>query len=239
MSWRASIALRLGTLGLDVELQGDSGVTAILGPNGSGKTTLLRAIAGAVPVTRASIAVGDRVLADTARGIDRPIEQRGVGYVPQGYGLFPHLRVLENVAFGLSTGGGRMSRSARSSVARAMLERLDAAELAERSVGELSGGEQQRVALARALVIEPSLLLLDEPLASLDVRRRQSVRGFLAEQLSRWGRPALLVTHDVRDVAALGARVVVLDEGRVVQQGTLQELRANPKSELVAELVLP
>jgi len=239
VSWRASVALHVGTFELDVSIEGGEGVTAIMGPNGSGKTTLLRAIAGALPMERAHIAVGERLLARTSEGIDEPIEERAVGYVPQGYGLFPHLGVLANVAFGLSTGPRRRPRPERLTAARAMLERLDAGALADRAVATLSGGEKQRVALARALVIEPSLLLLDEPLAALDVRRRRQVRRFLAEQLSAWGRPALLVTHDVRDVAALDARLVVLDAGRVVQEGSLAELRASPASELVAELVAP
>ncbi|MBO6940462.1 MAG: ATP-binding cassette domain-containing protein [Deltaproteobacteria bacterium] len=237
MSWRASIALRLGELDLDVALEGGPGVTAIMGPNGSGKTTLLRAIVGAVPVTRADVTVDERVLANTERGIDVPIEARGVGYLPQGYGLFPHLKVIENVAFGLSTGVARASRAERFAAARAMLEKLSALDLAERSVTGLSGGEKQRVALARALVREPSLLLLDEPLASLDVRHRQAVRALLARQLADWGRPALLVTHDVRDVAALDAEVVILDRGRVVQRGTLEALRSEPANPLVAELL--
>lgn len=239
MSWSARVGLRLGGFTLDVALDGDAGVTALMGPNGSGKTTLLRVIAGAHPPDHATIVVGGEVLARTEAGVDRPMERRGVGYVPQGYGLFPHLGVLENVAFGLSTGARRRPRAERLERARAMLEELDAAALVGRPLRALSGGERQRVALARALVIEPSLLLLDEPLAALDVRRRRHVRAFLAAQLARWGRPAILVTHDVRDVAALDARVVILDEGRVVQRGSLEELRRAPVSELVAELVAP
>ena len=239
MSWRASIRLRLGAFVLDVALDGGSGATAIMGPNGSGKTTLLRAIAGALPVERASVAVGERVLVETERGVDEPMERREVGYVPQGYGLFPHLDVLENVAFGLSTGARRRPRADRLAAARAMLASLDAEALADRPVGGLSGGEKQRVALARALVIEPALLLLDEPRASLAGRRRQAVRAFLAKRLAAWGRPALLVTHDVRDAIALDAQLVILDEGQVVQRGTVEALRANPASALVAELVAP
>ncbi len=237
MSWQITLSLDVGDFTLAVELQGEGGAVAVVGPNGSGKTTLLRAIAGAVPTESAEIRIGERVLASSERSIARPIEERSVGYVPQGYGLFPHLSVLDNVAFGLSTGSRRLPRGERRAKARAMLERLGAAELEKRSVGELSGGEQQRVALARALVIEPSLLLLDEPMAALDVRHRRAVRAFLAERLERWGRPALIATHDVRDAVALGARLVVLDEGRVVQQGTVDEVRAAPANDFVAELL--
>lgn len=235
MSWRASIALKLGDFALDVSLEGGEGALALVGPNGSGKTTLLRAIAGAVPTERAEIRVGERVLASAERSL--PIEARGVGYVPQGYGLFPHLGVLDNVAFGLSTGARRLAPAERRAKARAILERLGAGALAERLVSELSGGEKQRVALARALVIEPALLLLDEPMAALDVRRRRSVRAFLAERLAQWGQPALIATHDARDAVALGARLVVLDGGSVVQQGTAAELRADPVNDFVAELL--
>lgn len=235
MSWRADLCARVGDFVLDVTLDGGAGTLALIGPNGSGKTTFLRALAGAVPTERADIEVDGQILARA--GHATPIEARRIGYVPQGYGLFPHLTVLDNVAFGLSTGARRLPRAARRDRARALLGELDCADLADRRVTGLSGGEQQRVALARALVIEPALLLLDEPLAALDATRRRAVRRGLVARLAAVGRPAIWVTHDVRDVAAMDAPVCVLDAGRVVQRGSLAELRAAPANAFVAEFV--
>lgn len=237
MSWRAAIKARLGAFTLDVQLGGGSGVMALVGPNGSGKSTCLRALVGAINPDVAHIVVGDAVLADTAAGVELPIERRRVGYMPQGYGLFPHLSALDNVAFGLSLGARRQPRADRRSAARRMLTELGGAALAERRVSRLSGGEQQRVALARALVLEPELLLLDEPLAALDATARRAVRRFLAERLAAYGRPTVWVTHDVRDVVALDAEVCVLESGRVVQRGPVEALRAAPATAFVAEFV--
>ncbi len=236
-AWRAEIHARAGALALDVALEGGVGPLAVVGPNGSGKTTLLRAIAGAHRPVDGSVVVDGVTLFDSGVGVDLPIEERAVGYVPQGYGLFPHLSVLDNVAFGLSTGAGRTPAAERAFAARAMLEELECAHLERRMPARLSGGEQQRVALARALVIEPRLLLLDEPLAALDATARRSVRGFLATKLRALGRPSIVVTHDVRDVLALDAEVCVLETGRVVQRGRVPELRADPTSDFVAEFV--
>ena len=237
MTWTAAIRARLGAFALDVSLEGDADVLAVVGPNGSGKTTVLRLLAGAVDPERAEIEVGAQVLASTSRGVHVPMERRRVGYVPQGYGLFPHLSVIDNVAFGLSTWPHRLAKAERHARAQRMLEELDCGALAQRRVEGLSGGEQQRIALARALVIEPNLLLLDEPLAALDATTRRTVRRFLADHLPSFGRPCVLVTHDVRDVEALAAAVVVLEQGRVLQRGTLEDLRAAPASDFVAEFV--
>lgn len=235
--WSASVRATLGDFSLEVDLDGDGQVLALVGPNGSGKTTFLRALAGAVAVQSAEIVVADRTLESSARGIRLPMEQRQIGYVPQGYGLFSHLSVLDNVAFGLSTGAAKQGRAERNHKARALLHDLGCARLADRNVRGLSGGEQQRVALARALVLEPRLLLLDEPLAALDAAKRRSVRSFLAERIAAFGRPTVIVTHDPRDVEALGADVVVLEVGKVVQRGSLDSIRSAPGSEFVAEFV--
>lgn len=237
MSWRVRVATRLGDLALDVDLAGDHGPLALVGPNGSGKTTLLRVIAGAHHPTEGEIEIEGERLLSTSSGIDVPIERRRVGYVPQGYGLFPHLTVLDNVAFGMSTGARRSARDERRKAARRVLDELDGGHLAERLPGGLSGGEQQRVALARALVIEPSMLLLDEPLAALDATARRSVRRLLAQRLRALRRPSIVVTHDVRDVLALGARVCVLEQGRIVQRGEVSDLREDPATDFVAEFV--
>jgi len=239
MSWRVTVRARVGALALDLDLEGDDTPTAILGPNGSGKTTLLRLIAGAYRPEGGRISIGDRTLFDAERGVDLPPEQRGVGYVPQGYGLFPHLRVIDNVAFGLSTSSRRQPRAERLRAAMALLEELECAHLAERMPAGLSGGEQQRVALARALLVDPRILLLDEPLSALDAAARRTLRGFLSTRLRKRGRPSIIVTHDLRDVVALGAYVYVLEHGRVVQRGTATELRQRPATDFVAEVFGP
>jgi ABC-type sulfate/molybdate transport systems ATPase subunit len=209
----------------------------LIGPNGSGKTSLLRIIAGVLRPAAAEIEVGDRVLVSTRRGIELPVEQRGVGYVPQGYGLFPHLSVLDNVAFGLSVRARDMRPQPRRQVARATLRDLDCEHLADRRPHELSGGERQRVAVARALATRPSLLLLDEPLAALDAAARRSVRTFLTTHLAQAGCPALIVTHEPRDVLALDAEVVALGDGQVVQRGRFADLQRAPATAFVAEFV--
>lgn len=236
-AWRVHVRARIGTLDLDVDLAGDEAPVAVVGPNGSGKTSLLRIVAGALPALAGKIVVNDVVLYDSESAVDLPIEQRRIGYVPQGFGLFPHLPVVENVLFGLSNQAPPPSRDERIRHAMAMLAALGCTALADRMPGQLSGGEQQRVALARALVIEPRLLLLDEPLAALDATSRRSVRAVLAERLGQLRRPSIVVTHDVRDVEALGAGVYVLEGGRVAQRGSVAELRANPASDFVAEFV--
>ena len=236
-TWKASIRTRLGDFELAVEIEAGTRPLALIGPNGSGKTTLLRALAGAVAVDEGEIVIGGEVLTSTRQAIEVPIEARRVGYVPQGYGLFPHLSVLDNVAFGLSLGPAKLPRGQRPARAREVLGQLGCGELEARAVSGLSGGEQQRVALARALVLEPALLLLDEPLAALDATTRRRVRRVLAEHLRGVARPTVIVTHDVRDVVALDAEVCVLDAGRVVQRGEVEALRANPATEFVAEFV--
>ncbi len=235
MRWRVNIGAHIGQLSLDVELQGDANPTVILGPNGSGKTTLLRVIAGAYRPQHGRIIIDDHTLFDADRAIDIAPEQRGVGYVPQGYGLFEHLRVVDNVAFGLSTPARNISRPARRKAAMNMLVELDCAHLGDRFPASLSGGEKQRVALARALLINPQLLLLDEPLAALDASARRALRRFLSQYLIERGMPSIVVTHDVRDVHAFGPRVFVIEHGRIVQSGTIDELKQRPATDFVAE----
>jgi ABC-type sulfate/molybdate transport systems ATPase subunit len=234
--WLANLSTSLGGFELDVVIEGgSSGTLALIGPNGSGKTTFLRALLGAIPSKRAHIVVSGRVLESTEAGVCLPIEQRRVGYVPQGYGLFPRMSALENVAFGLSVGEGALPRARREEKALELLDVLGSSALAERRVGSLSGGERQRVALARALIIEPSMLLLDEPLAALDPTTRRKIRASLARRLEAFGAPVIMVTHDARDVVALDARVCVLDQGRVVQTGALDEVRQTPATPFVEE----
>jgi len=230
MSWSARVRARAGELVLDVQVSG-TGITALLGPNGAGKSTLLRALAGLHPIDSGRIVLENVVVADTAAGVRVPPEARRVGYLPQGYALFPHLSALDNVAFRLA----RQPRRARRQRARAALQDLDAAHLADRRPAALSGGERQRVALARALVVEPRLLLLDEPLAALDVGVRRATRAFLAERVRAAGVPAVLITHDLRDVHALADQVLVLEAGRVVQAGPPAQINSAPASAFAAE----
>jgi molybdate transport system ATP-binding protein len=232
VSWQVAIRMRIGALDLDLDLRGDDTPVAIIGPNGSGKTTLLRTIAGAYRPDAGTIRVEEDVLFDAEARVDLPPERRGVGYVPQGYGLFPHLSVLDNVAFSWLARG--VARTERRATALRLMERMGCAHLAGRSPTKLSGGEQQRVALARALTAEPRMLLLDEPLAALDAPSRRQIRAYLAEHLTDRRGPALVVSHEARDVRALGAFVYAIEGGRVVQSGTAGALASAPATEFVA-----
>jgi molybdate transport system ATP-binding protein len=214
---------------LQATLSLGAGPTVLVGPNGAGKSTLLRAILGAVPIRRGRIVLEGRTLLDTAGGVSLPSEERRVGWVPQEYALFPHLTVLENVSFGSPGPPGRAR-------ARAVLDQLGLASLASRRPGMLSGGERQKVALARALAAEPRALLLDEPLAALDADTRETTRGLLAETLRRLAIPSLVVTHEMRDVVALGGPVVLLEAGRVRSVGGLDGFRAAPPTEFARTL---
>jgi molybdate transport system ATP-binding protein len=209
---------------LDVELTVGREIVAVVGPSGAGKTTLLRAIAGLTRPAAGHIRRAREVWFDARRGIDLPPERRSVGLVFQEYALFPHMTVARNVAYA----GGR-ERGAE------LLRRLGIERLAAARPPELSGGERQRVALARALAREPTVLLLDEPLAALDVQTRGHVRGELRELLVSLALPTIVVTHDYTDAAALAGRIAVLVEGRIVQAGAPAELIAAPASPFVAE----
>jgi molybdopterin-binding protein len=232
----AKIAVRLGSLDLDVELRAHPGETiAILGPNGAGKTTLLRALAGLVPLSRGSVVHDDVVLDDVARGVHVPAERRAVGMVFQDYLLFPHLSALENVAFGLRARG--VSGATARARAREWLGRLGVGAHADARPRALSGGQAQRVALARALAIGPRVLLLDEPLAALDASARGLIRRDLKRHLESFDGVRILVTHDPLEAIALADRLVILEAGRVVQEGTAAEVTARPRSRYVADLV--
>lgn len=210
-------------------------VVGILGPNGAGKSSLLRALAGLVALTRGSIRLGDTVLDDVATDTWVPTEQRPVGIVFQDYRLFPHLDVRDNVGFAPRSQGA--GRAASRLAAQTWLERFDLSELAARKPGQLSGGQAQRVALARALAADPVLLLLDEPLSALDARTRLDVRTALRAHLADFAGPVLVVTHDPLEAMVLSDRLVVIEEGRVVQQGTPADVARRPATDYVARLV--
>ena len=228
MSLHAVIEVNRSGFSLDIDLTVEAGETvAVLGPNGAGKTTLLRALAGLVPIAGRVELDGD-VLDDSASGRHVPTEERRVGIVFQDHVLFPHMTVLENVAFGLKRDRWR--------VARDWLDRANLGDKAGVMPGELSGGQAQRVALLRTLVTEPRLLLLDEPLAALDVSVRAEVRRELSRQLAGFTGIRILVTHDPLEAIALADRLVVLEQGKVVQTGLPSEVTARPRSRFVADL---
>jgi molybdate transport system ATP-binding protein len=232
MTLAIHIGIRLGALDLDVALDVDHRGLILVGPNGAGKTSILLSIVGARRPTRGRIAIAGDVLFDGAERIDRATEERGVAYLPQDYALFPHLTAAANVAFGL-----RGPRAERIERARSLLDRLGVGAVADRHPTALSGGERQRVALARALAPSPRALLLDEPLAALDVESRHNVRGFLVSELQAQRRPFIVIAHDRDDVRAFAAPVAVLERGRVVQRGELAALQASPASSFTAHLL--
>ncbi|MBI1735236.1 MAG: ABC transporter ATP-binding protein [Candidatus Rokubacteria bacterium] len=218
---------------LDVEWAAGDGVVALFGPSGAGKSLTLQCLAGLVRPDAGRVVVGGHVCLDTAAGIDVPPQQRRLGYVFQGYALFPHLTVAGNVGFGLR----ERPRAERQERVRAVLARLGLDGLDDRRPHELSGGQRQRVALGRALAIDPALLLLDEPLSALDVPLRQALRDELRRTLADWGVAAVIVTHDFTEAYRLGDRIVVYEAGRVVQAAPREELLWRPASESVARII--
>lgn len=235
MTWNINVKVQQGAFSLDVVMQGTKSPVALIGPNGSGKTTLLRTISGALSPHQGSISIGDQTLFDSSQATNLPPEQRRVGYVPQGYRLFPHLRVVDNVGFGWLSRTPKPSKQERRHKAMELLERLGCHHLAQRYPFSLSGGEQQRVALARALMIEPQLLLLDEPLSALDPPSRRELRSYLAEHLKEQGKPVILVTHYMNDVLAICDHVFVIEEGRIAQHGTVEEVSQTPATQFVTD----
>ena len=228
MSLHAEVVVRRNGFALDVRLDVDEGETvAVLGPNGAGKTTLLRALAGLIAI-EGRVELDGEVLDDSKAGRHVPTERRRVGLVFQDHVLFPHMSVLHNVAFGLR---GDSMRKARDWLGRAGL-----LEMADRMPGELSGGQAQRVALIRTLATQPRLLLLDEPLSALDVSVRAETRRELSRRLAAFEGVRILVTHDPLEAIALADRLVVLEQGKVVQQGKPTDVTARPRSRFVADL---
>ena len=236
MSLDVAMRLTLGSLELAMEFVLDQGeVVALLGPNGAGKTTVLRAVAGLVPIESGRIQLDGEVLEDTATGHYVPTEERSIGVVFQDYLLFPHLSVLENVAFGLRSRGTPRPEAAERALA--WLDRVGLKSYAKAKPTQLSGGERQRVALARALAPNPRLLLLDEPLAALDATIRAEVRRDLKRHLATFRGIRLVVTHDPLEAATLADRLIVMENGRHVQTGTPAEVTEHPRSKYVADLV--
>jgi molybdate transport system ATP-binding protein len=210
-------------------------VVGILGPNGAGKSTLLNAVAGLTPVSTGRITLAGHVMDDARSGAFVEAAGRPVGYVFQNYRLFPHMTVAANVAFSPRARG--MRPHAAESAAAHWLARLGLTDLADRKPGQLSGGQAQRVALARALAGQPQLLLLDEPLSALDAGSRLDVQAELKRHLADFGGPSLLVTHDPLEALVLADRVLVLEQGRIVQAGAPAHVARQPATDYVAKLV--
>jgi molybdate transport system ATP-binding protein len=224
---------RLADFTLDVSFDAASGVTIVFGESGSGKTTLLRCVAGVSRPDAGRIAVGGRVLFDASERADVPSSQRKVGFVFQHLALFPHLSAYENIAYGLS----HLPASDRRDRVNAIAESFRIGNLLDRRPGHISGGERQRVGLARSLVTDPEILLLDEPLSALD----HATQTRIIEDLLRWNEarqiPVLYVTHSQREAFALGQRILLVEEGRIVADGTPEQVMNAPVHERVAALV--
>ncbi len=217
---------------LDVEFEAPPGFTILFGASGAGKTTLLDCVAGLATPDSGSISLSGRTLFDSSRQINVPMPQRHAGYVLQSLAIFPHLSVAQNVSYGLA----HLPRADRAQQTASILEAFRIPDLAGRPAREISGGEAQRVALARTLVTDPTVLLLDEPLAALDAPTKSKI----IDDLREWNRihriPVLYVTHSREEVFALGERVIALEAGRIVAQGTPHDVMLAPMQETVAQL---
>jgi molybdate transport system ATP-binding protein len=217
---------------LDVAVELTPGFTILFGASGAGKTTLLDCLAGLTTPDSGRIALAERVLFDSSLGVNVTTAQRRVGYVFQCLALFPHMTVERNIAYGLA----HLPPAERSRRATSLLEAFRISHLARRKARDISGGESQRVALARTLVTDPDFLLLDEPLAALDAPTKASIMNDLREWNRTHNIPILYVTHSRDEAFALGERLIVLDNGRVVAQGTPHEVLSAPLVETVAQL---
>ncbi len=217
----------------DLRIPAHGGVTILFGASGSGKTTILRCLAGLDRPDEGAIRFGEELWSDARQGIFLASRQRRLGFVPQDYALFPHLTVSQNIAYGLN----ELPADQRKTRATEALAWLGLTGLERRYPRELSGGQQQRVALARAVVRRPRLLLLDEPLAALDAPTRLRLRAELRGLLRQLNLPTVLVTHDRQEALALGDHLIVLHDGRIIQQGPVHEVFSRPGSLAVADIL--
>lgn len=226
---------RLDSRDVDVELSLDDGdVLAVLGANGAGKSTVLSLIAGLLRPDSGRITLGEDVVTDTDAGVFVRPHARGVAMLAQQALLFPHMSVAANVAYGPRCRG--LGRAHARSVAHQWLQTVDAADLSDRRPAQLSGGQAQRVAIARALAAEPQVLLLDEPMAALDVTAAPAVRRVLRSVLRDGGRTAVMVTHDLLDALGVANKVIVIDGGRIVERGSVRDVLTTPRSEFAARI---
>lgn len=232
MSLAARIITTVGDFHLDAQVLCEAGETvALLGPNGAGKSTVLRTIAGLQPISDGCIRIDRTPVDEPASHTFIPAEHRRVGMVFQDYLLFPHMTVRQNIAF------GAMQTHHDLHVVEHWIDILDLADLADRRPSEISGGQAQRVALARALATKPRVLLLDEPLAALDAATKATVRGELRQHLQLFEHGTLMVTHDPLDALVLADRIIVLESGRVSQEGPTAEVAGAPRTDYLAALL--
>jgi iron(III) transport system ATP-binding protein len=210
-------------------------VVSLLGPSGSGKTTLLRAVAGLEKPTQGSIIIGSNKVYDGTARSEIPAEERNLGLVFQSYALWPHKTVFENVAYPLKL--RKVSTAEITQRVQGVLDQLGLGHLGKRHPHQLSGGQQQRVAIGRALVYNPPVILLDEPLSNLDAKLREEARVFLRELIIKLGLSALMVTHDQNEAMAISDRILLLNNGKIEQQGTPQEMYGSPSTLFTAEFM--
>ena len=213
----------------------DGEFVSFLGPSGCGKTTTLRMVAGFEKPTEGTITIGDTVMSDASKGFFMAPENRGVGMVFQSYAVWPHMNVIDNVAYPLKI--QKVPKEERLKRVMNILEVVHLQEYAERLPNQLSGGQQQRVALARALVAEPGLLLLDEPLSNLDAKLRESMRFEISGLQKKLGITVIYVTHDQSEAMTMSDRIVVMSMGKVQQIGTPVEVYSHPANQMVADFV--
>jgi molybdate transport system ATP-binding protein len=229
---RKSFSSAKRTFSLDVDLSASPGFTILFGESGSGKTTLLDCIAGLATPETGRIALGERLLFDANGRSNVPVAKRNIGYVLQDLALFPHLTVEQNIAYGLAT----LPREARKNKVAEVIREFRIEALSRQRPAQISGGERQRVALARSLVTDPCVLLLDEPLAALDAATKAKILDDLRRRNDKHRIPILYVTHSREEVIALGERVLVMEQGRIIAQGTPHEVLSAPRQETVAQL---
>jgi molybdate transport system ATP-binding protein len=218
---------------LEAEFETSAGFTMLLGPSGCGKTTLLNCVAGFVRPDAGRITLGARVLFDSSSGVDLPVPKRHLGYMFQNLALFPHMTVEQNVQYGL----GKLPVDERRARMMTMLDSFRISHLVARKPSQISGGERQRVALARSLVTNPTMLLLDEPLSALDAASKSNILDDLRDWNEAHGIPILYVTHSPQEAFAVGERVVVLQSGRILAEGTPQDVLSKPRHETIAQIV--
>jgi len=226
MSLAVEIHHRFSGFALDAAFNAPEGLTALFGRSGSGKTTIVNAVAGLLRPDQGIVRLGEDVLTDTARGIQRPINKRRVGYVFQEGRLFPHMTVSGNLDYGRRFSGAAPDRDETGRI----VELLGLGALLDRRPGSLSGGEKQRVAIGRALLSRPRLLLMDEPLAALDQARKAEILPYLERLRDEAGVPILYVSHSVAEVARLATTMVLLHDGHVARAGSAEELLADPET---------
>jgi ABC-type spermidine/putrescine transport systems, ATPase components len=234
---RINARKKLRDFELDADITADDGETIVLmGGNGSGKSTMLNIAAGLMSPEEGVVSIAGRTLFDSQAGIDVPPEQRNIGYVFQQYALFPHVTVYDNVAFGL-----RMRKASKETIerkVRAELESLGLWEFRQARAAKLSGGQKQKVALARSMVIDPALLLLDEPLSALDAGMHTTMREVMKERIKERRIPCLIVLHSLRDALELGDRVCVMDRGQVTLSGVPAEVLRKGQDRFVDNLFI-